>query len=136
MPTHPLACEGPGVDVKLARNFNPDSSRTLAVADPKHEDTSFKVIDRRLFSENGEIRPEVVEQERRDDEAAAKKTAVTEANSKAAAQASSVGTAQPKPVDNSVGIIDGGQAAAGQRSFDSQSLANSAVNDLIPEAPG
>jgi hypothetical protein len=105
------------------------------VADPKHEDTSFKVIDRRLFSENGEIRPEVVEQERRDDEAAAKKTAVTEANSKAAAQASSVGTAQPKPVDNSVGIIDGGQAAAGQRSFDSQSLANSAVNDLIPEAP-
>lgn len=45
------------------------------MADPKHEDTSFKVIDRRLFSESGEIRPEVVEQEKREDEAAARKAA-------------------------------------------------------------
>jgi hypothetical protein len=105
------------------------------VADPKHEDTSFKVIDRRLFSENGEIRPEVVEQERRDDEAAAKKAAATQAN-KTAGQTSSVGTAQPKPTGNSGGIIDGSQAGAGQRNFDSQALANSAGNDLIPEAPG
>jgi uncharacterized protein DUF1844 len=109
------------------------------VADPKHEDTSFKVIDRRLFSENGEIRPEVVEQERRDDEAAARKAAAaTQAQAnKPAPQASSAGSAQPKPFA-SPSIIDGGQASAGsgQQSFDSQSLANGTANDLIPEAPG
>jgi len=104
------------------------------VADPKHEDTSFKVIDRRLFSENGEIRPEVVEQERRDDEAAAKKAA-TQA-SKAAAQTSSVGSAQPKPTGNRGGIIDSSPGAAAPQSFDSQSLVGNTANDLIPEAPG
>jgi hypothetical protein len=42
------------------------------VADPKPEET-FKVIDRRHFTEQGELRQEVVEQEKRDEEAAAKK---------------------------------------------------------------
>lgn len=112
------------------------------MADPKHEDTSFKVIDRRLFSENGEIRPEVVEQERRDDEAAAKKAAAvtqTQASNKTAPQAfsgGSAGTAQPKPFAGA-GIIEGGQAPASsaQQSFDSQALATGTGNDLIPEAP-
>jgi uncharacterized protein DUF1844 len=109
------------------------------VADPKHEDTSFKVIDRRLFSENGEIRPEVVEQERRDDEAAAKKAAAVtqaQASNKSAPPASSVGSAQPKPFA-APSIIDGSHAPASsaQQSFDSQSLANGTANDLIPEAP-
>jgi hypothetical protein len=44
------------------------------VADSKHEET-FKVIDRRLFGEDGELRKDVVEQERRDEEAAEKKAA-------------------------------------------------------------
>jgi hypothetical protein len=104
------------------------------VADPKQEDTSFKVIDRRLFSESGEIRPEVVEQERRDDEAAAKKAATqAQANSKAAAQQPAFTGAQPKAAGGA-GILDGAQGAAGH-GFDTQTLANGAANDLIPE-PG
>jgi hypothetical protein len=46
------------------------------VADPKPEET-FKVIDRRHFTEQGELRQEVVEQEKREEEAAAKKAATT-----------------------------------------------------------
>ncbi len=104
------------------------------MADPKQEDTSFKVIDRRLFSESGEIRPEVVEQERRDDEAAAKKAATqAQANSKAAAQQPAFTGAQPKAAGGA-GILDGAQGAAGH-GFDTQTLANGAANDLIPE-PG
>jgi hypothetical protein len=107
------------------------------VADPKQEDTSFKVIDRRLFSESGEIRPEVVEQERRDDEAAAKKAATqAQANNKAAAQQPAFTGAQPKAAGGA-GILDGAQGAAGH-GFDTPSLtsgaANGAANDLIPEA--
>ena len=99
------------------------------MADPKQEDTSFKVIDRRLFSESGEIRPEVVEQERRDDEAAAKKAATqAQANSKATAQQPAFTGAQPK-ASGGAGVLDG---AAGH-GFDTQSLANGAANDLIPE---
>jgi hypothetical protein len=53
------------------------------VADPKQEET-FKVIDRRLFTEDGDLRKDVVEdQERREEEAAAK--AATRAASNAAA---------------------------------------------------
>jgi hypothetical protein len=48
--------------------------RTSSVADPKQEE-SFKVVDRRLFTEQGELRKEVVDQERREEEAAAKKAA-------------------------------------------------------------
>jgi hypothetical protein len=42
------------------------------VADPKPEET-FKVIDRRHFTEQGELRQDVIEQEKREEEAAAKK---------------------------------------------------------------
>jgi hypothetical protein len=42
------------------------------VADPKHDET-FRVIDRRLFNEEGELRKDVVEQERRNEEASASK---------------------------------------------------------------
>jgi len=106
------------------------------VADPKHEDTSFKVIDRRLFSESGEIRPEVVEQERRDDEAAAKKAATqAQANNKAATQPSSAaGAGAHQRPSNLTGILDGGQAPASQ-GFDPQALTNGGPNDLVPESP-
>src|SRR3984893_1286263 len=48
--------------------------RTLSVADPK-QDEGFKVVDRRLFTDQGELRKDVAEQERRDEEATARKTA-------------------------------------------------------------
>jgi Domain of unknown function (DUF1844) len=41
------------------------------VPDPK-QDEGFKVVDRRLFTEEGELRKDAVEQERREEEAAAK----------------------------------------------------------------
>lgn len=44
------------------------------MADPK-QDEGFKVVDRRLFTEEGELRKDAVEQERRDAQAAAKKPA-------------------------------------------------------------
>jgi len=43
------------------------------VADPK-QDEGFKVVDRRLFTEEGELRKEAIEQQRREEEAAARKT--------------------------------------------------------------
>jgi len=42
------------------------------VADPR-QDEGFKVVDRRLFTEEGELRKDALEQERRDQEAAARK---------------------------------------------------------------
>jgi hypothetical protein len=64
------------------------------VADSKHEET-FKVVDRRLFGEDGELRKDVVEQERRNEEAAEKKaTAQAQEKAKAAA-ASKPAPAQP-----------------------------------------
>ena len=104
------------------------------MADPKHEDTFFKVIDRRLFSESGEIRPEVVEQERRDDEAAAKKAASqAQANSKTA-QASGNASAPARTLETS-NIVGGGQAAAPQ-SFEPQALTNGAGDGLLPTESG
>jgi len=46
------------------------------VADPKH-DEGFKVVDRRLFTEEGELRKEAVDQEQRDEEAARDKSSQT-----------------------------------------------------------
>ena len=116
------------------------------MADPKHEDTSFKVIDRRLFSESGEIRPEVVEQERRDDEAAAKKAAAKAqegakaTNSAGGAGAggavigSGAGAGQAKTFGNA--DILGGTQGAAPGGFDTQSLVNGApTDDLVGGDP-
>jgi len=43
------------------------------VADPK-QDEGFKVVDRRLFTEEGELRKDAIEQERREEESARKAT--------------------------------------------------------------
>jgi hypothetical protein len=59
------------------------------VADPKH-DEGFKVVDRRLFNESGDLREDAVEQERREQEAAAKA-----AKAQAAAKAATNTTAGP-----------------------------------------
>jgi Domain of unknown function (DUF1844) len=62
------------------------------VAEPKDE--GFKVVDRRLFTEEGELRKDVVEQERREEEAASKKAAE---KSKAAAAKSTNSAANSAP---------------------------------------
>jgi hypothetical protein len=54
------------------------------VADPK-QDEGFKVVDRRLFNESGDLREGAVEQERRDREAAAKTASAQAAAAQAAA---------------------------------------------------
>lgn len=105
------------------------------MADSKNDDTSFKVIDRRLFSETGEIRPEVVEQERREDEAAAKKAASkAQEASKAAGVASGAGAGgatgggQAKTLANP--DMPAGAQNATPQGFAPQSLVNGAPNDL------
>jgi len=59
------------------------------VADSKQEET-FKVVDRRLFTEDGQLRRDVVEQQRRDEEAAQKPA------TKASSISSSASSAQGK----------------------------------------
>jgi Domain of unknown function (DUF1844) len=55
-------------------NRSEATQRKLSVADPKQEE-SFKVIDRRLFNEEGQLRQDVLEQEKREEEAAKKSAA-------------------------------------------------------------
>jgi hypothetical protein len=65
------------------------------VADPK-QDESFKVVDRRLFTEEGELRKDAVEQERRDEEAASVRKASAQKAAKPAAATSD--SAAPAPL--------------------------------------
>jgi uncharacterized protein DUF1844 len=58
------------------------------LTEPKHEDT-FKVVDRRLFSESGELRKDVAEQTEREQNAADAIAAKTRAAQAAAAPAAS-----------------------------------------------
>jgi len=51
------------------------------------QDEGFKVVDRRLFTEDGELRKDAVEQERRDEEQAANKAAIAAQAAKTAAAA-------------------------------------------------
>jgi len=65
------------------------------VPDPK-QDEGFKVVDRRLFTEDGELRKDAVEQERRDEEAAkARKPAPQPQSSKPAQPAAANTGATP-----------------------------------------
>ena len=66
------------------------------MADHKKEET-FKVIDRRHFTEEGNLRPEVVELERREEEAAAKEAAAKKAANPAAKAAANA----PNPTTKS-----------------------------------
>jgi Domain of unknown function (DUF1844) len=59
------------------------------VSEPKQEET-FKVIDRRHFTEEGEVRPEAAELDRQEQEAAAKRAASQPAPKPQAAPAKSV----------------------------------------------
>jgi hypothetical protein len=66
------------------------------VADPKSEET-FKVIDRRHFTEQGDLRQEVVEQDRREEEAAAKKASAAPPASKTPSKAAASAQGASKP---------------------------------------
>ncbi len=87
------------------------------MADSKHEET-FKVIDRRHFTEEGNLRPEAVELERREEEAAAKEAAAKKAANAAKPAAAN---AQPNPTTKS-----GANPGAGSASL---SAAKSALAD-------
>jgi len=65
------------------------------VPDPK-QDEGFKVVDRRLFTEDGELRKDAVEQERREEEAAKARKPAPSAQSKPASPAAA-GTASSAP---------------------------------------
>jgi Domain of unknown function (DUF1844) len=82
------------------------------VADSKNEET-FKVVDRRLFGEDGELRQDVVEQERRNEEAAEKKAAAQAEAKATAAAASSAGKATPAPAANPLAANADAQGATG-----------------------
>lgn len=81
------------------------------MADSKHEET-FKVIDRRHFTGDGELRPEVVEMERREQEAAAKETAAKKASAAASPSAKPAANAQPNPTTKSGANPGAGSGAA------------------------
>src|SRR5580693_9533925 len=108
------ACRRMEADVKLICNFQEHLLRIPAVADAKNEET-FKVVDRRLFGEDGELRQDVVEQERRNEEAAEKKAAAQAQKKAEAAAASSAGKAvpaqMPSPVPANAGAMDAPDAA-------------------------
>ncbi len=80
------------------------------MADSKHEET-FKVVDRRLFGEDGELRKDVVEQERRNEEAAEKKAAAQAQEKAKAAAASKPAPTQTAP--SPLAANAGTQGAAG-----------------------
>lgn len=68
------------------------------MADPKHEET-FKVIDRRHFTEEGDLRKDIVEQEKREEEATAKKAAANPPPPRREAVAPTAGEATAKAPD-------------------------------------
>lgn len=74
-----MPCESEEAGARLIRRRTPETVAEVisiqgeSVADQKDE--GFKVVDRRLFTEQGELRQDVVEQEQREQEAAAKKAA-------------------------------------------------------------
>ncbi|MFZ0084914.1 MAG: DUF1844 domain-containing protein [Candidatus Acidiferrales bacterium] len=99
------------------------------MADSKPEET-FKVIDRRLFGEDGELRKDVVEQERRDEEAAEKKAA-SQAEQKAKAAA-----AAPKSPAPGVGAGPGDARPAAQAAGGHGLIAPDGSQQLVGEDAG
>ena len=83
--------------------------------DPK-QDESFKVVDRRLFTEDGELRKDAVEQERREEEAAKAHTPASSASKPSAP--SSGGSAPVAPA----GAADAAEAGAIPSSHNFQML--------------
>jgi len=82
------------------------------VADPKQNE-GFKVVDRRLFTEEGELRKEAVEQERRDQEAAARKASAAPPGKGSAAEKRPAAAGDGKPAAPQ----DSAETIAPSRSF-------------------
>ena len=99
------------------------------MADSKHEET-FKVVDRRLFGEDGELRKDVVEQERRNEEAAEKKAAAQAQEKAKAAAASSAG----KAVAAQTGSAIAGNAEALSAAGNGTALAGVTPEDAAADA--
>jgi len=72
------------------------------VSEPKHEET-FRVIDRRHFTEEGDIRQGAAEQDRRDEEAAAAKKSATQAKPNSATMPPA--TAPPRATAKDGGLL-------------------------------
>jgi len=83
------------------------------LADPK-QDEGFKVVDRRLFTEEGELRKDAVEQERRDEEAASARKASAPTAAKPAP--APPGSAVPAPSADTASA-DSADSIAPSRSF-------------------
>lgn len=62
------------------------------MTDLKNDEGGFKVVDRRLFTEEGELRKDAIEQERREQEAASKSAAAQSAKAAATKQSTATGT--------------------------------------------
>jgi hypothetical protein len=92
------------------------------LTEPKHEDT-FKVVDRRLFSESGELRKDVAEQTEREQNAADAVAAKSRAAQAAAAPAASKTTesagadSQMTPSESSTAPAAGANDKPANRSF-------------------
>jgi Domain of unknown function (DUF1844) len=89
------------------------------VADPKHDET-FRVIDRRLFNEEGELRKDIPEQDRRIEEAPVRKpdqgaqTIITGPPERTSTDAGSEAAATPAAA---LGNTETGTLEQGSRSF-------------------
>ena len=66
------ACDNQPWMLNFANNLSKARSRTSGVADSK-PDEGFKVVDRRLFTEEGELRKDAADQDRRWEEESAEK---------------------------------------------------------------
>ncbi len=91
------------------------SARSAQVAEPKQEET-FKVVDRRLFTEDGQLRKDVVEQERRDEEAA--QNAAGKPPSAGNAGANARGQAPAKAAGEGAAVEGPAEANAPSRGFE------------------
>jgi Domain of unknown function (DUF1844) len=80
------------------------------VPDPK-QDEGFKVVDRRLFTEDGELRKDAVEQERREEEAAKARKPTPSAQSSSKSAPSAPAGAAPVAPAGSADLAEGGADA-------------------------
>jgi hypothetical protein len=99
------------------------------VADPKQEET-FKVIDRRLFSEDGALRKDVVEEEeRREEEAAAR--AANRAATNAPAQADANRATKTQAANPSVNAPAGAASGDNQQSLEAEPQGSRSFQMLV-----
>jgi hypothetical protein len=98
---------------KHKSDYTQHSFEGTFVTDPKR-DEGFKVVDRRLFTDTGELRQDAVEQERRREEEAAERKAASAAQAKASKDAAPPPAAPvPGPQQAGTPLVAPDDAAAG-----------------------